>query len=806
MEKLGKHLLLIVVVFLLPVACFSVELQGISLFVNDSPVELRIKVAHAGIVVNKLPWKMSFYGEDGKMRSSEVVPPSFRINEKWVSVAKVLQVEKQDEGKVRLDVALSDGGKGTVIISPASESGFRISITCDGVKVSAIRGISSLAPVEEIYGFGEMWNGHVAQRGQSFDLWDKGGTPDECAYMPYYVSTNNYAFFLNYGGQVSFDVGQSNSDELVFQAGTSGFDFTLISGNSLANAVQNFLAVTGMPAAPPRWSFKPWFWLMHDPDKPGADISSLKGEHFPLMIKKLQALDIPVGVTWLEPPWQDALTSFIPNKEFCTDLKGLIADISNLGVKTLAWSVPYTTNSASNWKEAVEKGYLVSKPAGEKGDNNFTITSSGELEGNYYTAIDYFNPEASRWWQQQIEKSLELGLRGYKPDAGQDLPGDAILYGGRSGKDVHNSYALEYNKVYYRALKNKWGDDFLMIPRAAWIGSTSFTNFKWPGDLSSNFANNGLPSTVYSSLSLALSGIPFVSTDIGGFEGRPAPEDVWIRWAQFGAFLPGMQTLHMPWWYSEKAIKHFRYLTWLHTDLIPFWMSLANEAKSTGTPVIRPLVWDYQNDVKCWRTDDEFTLGNAILVAPIMNTNAGREVYLPEGLWFDFWNEKETVQGPVKVTWNKGRGDSFYKFPVYVREGAIIPMEICNDVTGFGSVASKGFVTLAIWPKTKGISEFALKDTEDVVRIKVERDSDNQINVSWGKTSKNYILRVHLANDNVPVEIKTSEKDILQGGYNNLEAFQTDNNEGWYFDTTTGNLWVRKMNAGNITIALKHTK
>ena len=109
-------------------------------------------------------------------------------------------------------------------------------------------------------------------------------------------------------------------------------------------------------------------------------------------------------------------------------------------------------------------------------------------------------------------------------------------------------------------MKNKLGDDFLMIPRAAWVGSPSYTNFKWPGDLSGSFANNGLPSTVHSSLSLAFCGIPFVATDIGGFKNRPAPEDVWIRWAQFGAFLPGMETLHMPWWYSKEAADHFRYL------------------------------------------------------------------------------------------------------------------------------------------------------------------------------------------------------------------------------------------------------
>ena len=311
---------------------------------------------------------------------------------------------------------------------------------------------------------------------------------------------------------------------------------------------------------------------------PSDGINSLKGEHVLKMVNKLQEMYIPVGVTWLEPVWQTASTSMIPNPAFSPDLKKLIGDLKKLGVNTLTWTVPYTTSKASNWKVAVENNYLVKKPDNSFDDGKVKISEMGELEGRYYNYIDFFNPEAYQWWQEQIKQSLELGLKGFKLDAGQDLPDDAILFGGRLGKDVHNSYALEYNRVFYETLKQKYADNFLMIPRAAWIGSSANTNSKWPGDLRTSFGNNGLPSSVFSTLSLAFSGFPFVSTDIGGYTPRPAPEDVWIRWAQFGAMLPGMQTLNMPWWYSEKAQDYYRYLSWLHTDLTPFWNTLANEA------------------------------------------------------------------------------------------------------------------------------------------------------------------------------------------------------------------------------------
>ena len=796
--KLMKHKIIFrLIFFILAIGCqiqlFGTQVIKVPDFVKETENEFIFTNKNSKLVFHKNEYTLHLYGKEGELQYAGEVPPSFLVDNQWVSLSSVNRIIYNDKEKVRLEATLSNGDNAFLEISSTGDFGFHVVIKCNNPKTSEIKGTTVLNPVEEIYGFGEMWNGHVAQRGQSFDLWDKGGTPDECAYMPYYVSTNNYAFYLNYGGKVSFDVGQTNATELVFWASTPVFEFTLLSGNSVAGAVQNFQKINGMPSVPPRWAFKPWFWLMGDPDKPGANITSLKGEHFPKMIKKLKELNIPVGVTWLEPPWQNARTSFIPNKEFSTDLKSLIKEINDLGVKTLAWTVPYTTNAASNWTEALEKGYLVRKPSGKETNKEFSITASGELEGNFYTAIDFFNPDAAAWWQKQIEKSLELGLRGYKLDAGQDLPADALLYGGRIGKDVHNSYALEYNKVYYNALKNKLDDDFLMIPRAVWIGSQAYTNFKWPGDLAADFGSNGLSSSVYSSLSLALSGMPFVSTDIGGFENRPPSEKVWLRWAQFGAFIPGMQTLQMPWWYSDEAISHFRYLTWLHTDLIPFWTSLSHEANVSGTPIIRPLIWDYQNDVKSWRIDDQFTVGNAIMVAPIMNSNEEREVYLPEGRWYDFWDENQTIQGPVKINWHKYQKNATYKFPVYIREGAIIPMEISNNITGFGSASSKGYITLAMWPKTIGESDFVLNDTEEPINIKAGFSNKNKFSISWDKTNQDYIFRIHFHLGRVPSSVLSKSKTTLEN-FSSLKSFRATKTEGWYFDAEKNNLWIRKMN------------
>jgi len=329
-----------------------------------------------------------------------------------------------------------------------------------------------------------------------------------------------------------------------------------------------------------------------------------------------------------------------------------------------------------------------------------------------------------------------------------------------------------------------------MIPRASWVGSPAFTNFKWPGDLSCSFADSGLPSSVYSLLSLAFCGIPFVSTDIGGFEGRPSPEQVWVRWAQFGAMIPGMQTLNMPWWYSEKAIEHFRLLAWLHTQLTPLWMTLAREAHNTGAPVCRPLIWDYQKDTGCWNVDDEFIIGRSLLVAPILDAGNTREVYFPEGRWIDFWNEKKVLTGKQTIKWTGDAKDNNWSFPLYIREGAIIPLEVKNNVTKFGWEESKDFVTFAIWPKINGKSKFTLHDIGKPVEILVNGCKKSKIHVVWNDDINNYIFRIHINNLIRKLDVKLNGSRLNR--FNDQISFRKNKVDGWYFNNKSGNLWIKK--------------
>ncbi|HWB85669.1 MAG TPA: TIM-barrel domain-containing protein [Bryobacteraceae bacterium] len=747
--------------------------------VSDTPEAVSLNLGSATLSIQKSPWHLAMTSAAGAAQMEEADAPAFRVNGQWNPVKRVTSVRQQPGGTLELALELSNGSSASARVEPLSPFAARVTLTANAATVEAIRGANKLAASEEVYGFGEMWNGHVAQRGQEFDVWDKNGTPDECAYMPYYVTTQNYAWFLNYGGRVHFDVGKAQADRLTYEAPSSRFEMTLFSGRSLAEAVDHFQGLTGRPRIPPRWAFMPWFWLQAPPDDPYG--SSYTGAGALVAARRYKALDIPAGVTWFEPRWETARNSFDPSPEFSPDFPALIKQLEALGLRVLAWSTPYTNPDSPNYATAVKNGYLVGKPS--------KVPDLDAKNRLGYRYIDFLNPAAREWWQGEIAKGIKAGLHGFKLDAGQDLPDDVELYGGVKGKDAHNSFAYYYNLTYSEVLRKYYGDDFMMIPRSAWVGSNSLTNFKWPGDLAASFNANGISSTVYSSLSLAFSGIPFLSTDIGAYV-RLSPEHIWVRWAQIGALLPGMQTLSMPWWFSKHAQDHYRYLSWLHTELIPLWMTLAHEAHDQSAPVIRPLVWTFQDDKESWRVDDEFTVGNALLAAPVLQLLDNRKVYFPSGRWFDFWDDSKVVDGPSTQMW---KGDLWH-MPLYVREGAIIPMEVKNHVTGFGWAESEPFITMALWPKASGSSTFTLHDREAPVTFTATSSQQDVSDVKWTESGKDYIFRIHVA-QTPPTQvsvIKDGQPVALERTPSAL-AFRTAAGQDWFYDDAGHKLYVRTL-------------
>ncbi len=578
---------------------------------------------------------------------------------------------------------------------------------------------------EDFFGGGEVWNGSLNQRGKKLDMWVGEGTPDRCCYVPFYLSTRGYGLYVDSHERGSFEFctkEHPHTVQVTFRTkDRPKLTLFFIEGPEPKSVIANYTAITGRPPLPPKWSFLPWKW--RDEHRNWDQVfEDAKG---------MRKHDIPCSVIWIDNPWQKyGLCSFEFDPVRFPDAPERIKQLKAMGYKVVLWVAPFTNPGVPNYQVALDKGYFVKTPDGKP-------CNMGE---GYY--IDFTNPAAFAWWKEEMKKVLALGIDGFKLDRGQRIPDDAVFSDGSTGASMHNRYALLYCKACYEALDEVLHGDFTMLPRPGAAGSQVYSPGKWPGDLSPDFSpKSGLPSSIIAGLSIGLSGFPFWGSDIGGFE-RGGPDKVTlIRWTQFGCFSPimelGGQDSHEPWdpRFAPEGLPVYRYYATLHSELLPYTYTYATIAHETGLPIMRPLVLEFPQDRAARNQGFEFLYGQHILVAPLHTAEDSSEVYLPAGKWTDYWDWSRTIQGPTtfKVTCPLDR------MPIYLREGAIIPMEVANSVTGHGDAYSKGRLTVLFLPS--GRSHFTMRDGKLSTDFWCAQEGETT-RIAWKNAPKPLLLRV----------------------------------------------------------------
>jgi alpha-glucosidase len=212
-------------------------------------------------------------------------------------------------------------------------------------------------------------------------------------------------------------------------------------------------------------------------------------------------------------------------------------------------------------------------------------------------------------------------------------------------------------------------------------------------------------------LNLSLSGAPFCGVDAGGFMGN-ATGELLARWTQLCALTPFFRNhssegtrAQEPWAFGPEIENICRAAIQWRYQLLPYIYSLFDQATRDGTPVIRPLMWHYQNDPQCAATQDQFLLGESLLVAPVIQPGGrARSVYLPPGTWHDFWST-DSFRGRAYVLANAPLG----LLPLYIKAGGIIPFAPLVQHTG---EYSSHEITLQVWPGADGRLEFYDDDGE----------------------------------------------------------------------------------------------
>lgn len=532
----------------------------------------------------------------------------------------------------------------------------------------------SILNQEEIFGLGERFD-HVARRGKNVDFWNKDaiGTSNPRTYInvPFLFSTRGYGLFLNSSGKTEWEIGTLEASSLGFSIEDDKMDYFIIYGPSPAEILFKYSTLTGFSPVPPLWSFGLW---MSRNSYTSWDVVYEVAEN-------LRKRDIPADVlhldtAWFEEDWNCDLKfsqERFPNPQ--ENMKKLL----NLGFRISLWQynfIPPRENN-ENYQEALEKGYLVLGKDG-KPYSYPEGTIGGWIDD---ATIDFSKEETCKWYGDKIKDLIKMGAATIKTDFGEGIPEDGI-FENVEGKMFHNLYSLVYNSVVANAIKSVTGENIVWA-RSGTAGSQRYP-IHWGGDSQCSFA--GLSGTLRAALSIGMSGFPFFSHDIGGFIGRPDSE-LYIRWAQLGLFSShsrchgaGDHNSREPWSFGEEAERIFRKYAKLRYSLMPYIYEEAIKCSKTAKPMVRALIIEYPEDRNVWYIDDQYMFGDYILIAPVlepMEISDTRKLYLPEGVWFDYWT-KEKIES--KGMWIERKID-LDTMPMYVKGGSAISYGIDKNCT-----------------------------------------------------------------------------------------------------------------------------
>ncbi len=508
---------------------------------------------------------------------------------------------------------------------------------------------------EKIFGLGEKFIG-TDRRGQHIESihQDCAGNEGARTYknVPFYMSTEGYGVFVNSAFLMDFDIGSNNFDIANIFVEDSLMDIFLIAGPSLKDILYRYCCITGFAPELPRWSYG--LWMSRNSYENEAIVRGIAAD---LRNKEIPCDVLHLDTFWFEKDWVCDLE--FSNERF-PNPKKLMAGLAEAGFTVSIWQLPYVHESLDNYSEGVRNDYFVKTQKGK--------TYMFDWFGEQYALIDFSNDDAVEWYVNQIKDVLKIGVKTVKTDIAEGIPVDG-LYKNIEGKEMHNLFPLIYNKVMYEAVEEIHGEGIVWA-RSTYAGGQRYP-LPWSGDSRSTFEN--LAGALRSGLSLGMSGQPYWSHDIGGFIGVPDAE-LYIRWAQFGLFSSharchggGNNNPREPWAFGEEALEIFRKYARLRYKLLPYIFSTEAQSMSTGMPFIRHMALMHQDDRNTHGLYDQYYFGESFMIAPLLNKGGHRQIYLPEGIWYDFW-----TGGKIQKTgWIEVRAN-LHTMPVYVPAGAII--------------------------------------------------------------------------------------------------------------------------------------
>lgn len=479
--------------------------------------------------------------------------------------------------------------------------------------------------------------------------------------VPFYISSKGYGLLIMTSSHVRLSLADISTRAAQAVVEDDVLDLFFIGGGSVEQIVRNYRRITGFPADVPLWSYGTWMSRMSyfSADETRTVVQKMREGRFPCDV-------IHIDTGWFEKDWK---CEWEFSKTRFPDPKAYLKEMEEKGIKVTLWQLPAIAKDTKHYETAQKHRYFAPKSEQVALGSNF---SEVEFDGN----IDFTNPQAVAWYQQLLANLLELGVAAIKTDFGEVIEEHAD-YLGLPYKKLHNLYALLYQKAAFEISRRVKGSGQALIwARAGWIGCQRYP-LHWGGDCACSW--DGMAGSLRGGLHLGLSGFAFWSHDVPGFQGVPSfmnsrpASDLYIRWTQMGVFTSHLRyhgtTAREPYEYAEVADIARQWLN-LRYALIPYLVQAGREATQTGFPVLRALIFHHEDDLACWSIDDEFYSGDVFLVAPVMNSEGVRDVYLPRGEWVDFYSG-EVMEGG---RWLRNLQFSLNRMPLFAKKDAAIPI------------------------------------------------------------------------------------------------------------------------------------
>jgi alpha-glucosidase len=324
------------------------------------------------------------------------------------------------------------------------------------------------------------------------------------------------------------------------------------------------------------------------------------------------------------------------------------------GVKFLGYINPFLALEKDLYREAKEKGYCVKDKEGR--DYLVTITTFPAA------MVDFTNPAAYDWYKNIIkENMIGIGMGGWMADFGEYLPIDAVLYSGEDAGVLHNRWPAIWAKLNREAIEEtgKLGEVFFFT-RAGHTGTIACSTMMWTGDQHVDWSvDDGLPSVIPATLSLAMTGYGVTHSDVGGYTTimhMTRSRELLLRWEELNVFSPlfrshegNQPSRNAQFDMDEELLAHLKKCSSMHVALKEYLKALVSEQTARGTPVMRPLFYHYEEE-PAYTEKTEYLLGRDILVAPVLKEKAvSRQCYLPEDTWVHLFNRKEYTGGTYEV-------------------------------------------------------------------------------------------------------------------------------------------------------------